>query len=117
MEKERDYKLAAARQAALTNEKTMIQSRIRAEDLPSWVFFPDKVQHCGLYSLLLAAIYFDTMFLQERAEWINSILQQLWFNVGNYTRKIIAESVEPSVSRGSKSFCDTIVLTLLIYCR
>ena len=42
--KERDYKLAAARQAALTNEKTMIQSRIRAEDLPSWVFFPDKVR-------------------------------------------------------------------------
>jgi len=80
--KERDYKLAAARQAALTNEKTMIQSRIRAEDLPSWVFFPDK----------------------ERAEWINSILQQLWFNVGNYTRKIIAESVEPSVRQALDNY-------------
>ena len=41
--KERDYKLSAARQAALTNEKAMIESRIRPQDLPSWVFFPDKV--------------------------------------------------------------------------
>merc|ERR1719376_130753 len=73
--KERDYKLSAARQAALTNEKTMIETRIRPEDLPSWVYFPDK----------------------ERAEWMNSILQQLWPNVGNYTRKVIAESVEPAV--------------------
>ena len=39
------------------------------------------------------------MFLifQERAEWINSILKQLWPNVGHYTRKVIAESVEPAV--------------------
>ena len=35
--------------------------------------------------------------LQERAEWINSIMQQLWPNVGHYTRKVIAESVEPAV--------------------
>ena len=41
--KERDAKLSAAREAALTNEKAMIESRISAEDLPSWVFFPDKV--------------------------------------------------------------------------
>jgi hypothetical protein len=42
--KERDAKLSAARHAALTNEKSMIESRIRVEDLPSWVFFPDKVR-------------------------------------------------------------------------
>ena len=41
--KERDFRLSAARQAALTNEKAMIESRIKIEDLPSWVFFPDKV--------------------------------------------------------------------------
>jgi len=41
--KERDSKLSAARHAALANEKEMIESRIRVEDLPSWVFFPDKV--------------------------------------------------------------------------
>ena len=40
---ERNNKLMAAREAALTDEKTMIESRIRVEDLPSWVFFPDKV--------------------------------------------------------------------------
>ena len=57
----------------------------------------------------MAAIHFDAIFLQERAEWINSILQQLWFNVGNYTRKIITESVEPSVSCGSKSFYEIIM--------
>ena len=37
------------------------------------------------------------LFFQERAEWINSILKQLWPNVGHYTRKVIAESVEPAV--------------------
>lgn len=37
------------------------------------------------------------MLFQERAEWINSILHQLWPNVGHYTRKIIAETVEPAV--------------------
>ena len=42
--KERDFRLSAARQAALTNEKAMIESRIKIEDLPSWVFFPDKVR-------------------------------------------------------------------------
>ena len=41
--RERDAKLSAARHAALTNEKVMIESRIRVEDLPTWVFFPDKV--------------------------------------------------------------------------
>ena len=40
---ERNNKLMAAREAALTDERTMIESRIRVEDLPSWVFFPDKV--------------------------------------------------------------------------
>ena len=40
---ERNNKLRGAREAALTDEKTMIESRIRVEDLPSWVFFPDKV--------------------------------------------------------------------------
>ena len=41
---EREHKLSAAREAALTDEKVMIESRIRVEDLPSWVFFPDKVK-------------------------------------------------------------------------
>ena len=49
---ERENKLSAAREAALTDEKKMIESRIRVEDLPSWVFFPDKVSN--LKSLKIA---------------------------------------------------------------
>ena len=41
--KERDYRLSAARHASIANEKERIESRIRVVDLPSWVFFPDKV--------------------------------------------------------------------------
>ena len=42
--KKRHRKLIGARQAALSSEREMIKNRkIRAEDLPSWVFFPDKV--------------------------------------------------------------------------
>ncbi|TRY78396.1 hypothetical protein TCAL_08980 [Tigriopus californicus] len=67
--KERDAKLSAAREAALTNEKHMIESRIR-----------------------------------ERAEWINSIIHQLWPNVGHYTRKLISESIEPSVRQALEGY-------------
>ena len=70
--KERDFRLSAARQAALTNEKAMIESRIKIEDLPSWVFFPDKVNsyqffvsnelnsHCGCVILFLK--YFSIIY-------------------------------------------------------
>ena len=37
--------------------------------------------------------------MQERAEWINSIIQQLWPNVGHYTRKIINDTVEAEVKK------------------
>lgn len=99
--KERNAKLDAARQAALTNEKAMIESRIRVEDLPSWVFFPDKVRrqismikHVGQTQ---GFVHFPYANPQERAEWVNTIIQQLWTNVGHYTRKLIAESIEPAV--------------------
>ena len=57
--KERDFRLSAARQAALTNEKAMIESRIKIEDLPSWVFFPDKVVYKTNYTLVLQYINID----------------------------------------------------------
>ena len=41
---------------------------------------------------------------QERAEWMNSIMKQLWPNVGHYTRKIIAESVEPAVKSALEGY-------------
>ena len=73
--KERDYKLAAAKQAALTDEKTMIKSRIRAEDLPSWVFFPDK----------------------ERAEWINVMISKFWPNIARNTENKVKAALQKKV--------------------
>ena len=34
---------------------------------------------------------------QERAEWINSIIHQLWPNIGHFTKKILSERVEPKL--------------------
>jgi len=73
--KEKRQRLAAAREAALTNEQAMIESRMQVDDLPSWVYFPDK----------------------DRAEWVNNIIKQLWPNVNNYVRKMLFETVEPLV--------------------
>ncbi|CAB4056391.1 unnamed protein product [Lepeophtheirus salmonis] len=75
-------KLSHARIAALTNEKSMIESRMKLEDLPSWVFFPDR----------------------DRAEWLNSIIKQLWPNVGHYTRKLLSESIEPAVATALEAY-------------
>ena len=44
---------------------------MNTEDLPSWVFFPDK----------------------ERAEWINSIMKQLWPYVNEYVRTMLFTTV------------------------
>ena len=44
------------------------------------------------------------LILQERAEWINSIIQQLWPNVGHYTRKIINDTVEPEVKKALNAY-------------
>ena len=66
-----------------------------AEDLPSWVFFPDK----------------------DRAEWMNTILKQvnyilfasliilffqLWPYVNNYVRGMLFDTVEPLVNDALK---------------
>ena len=43
--KKRCQKLVAARETVQTDERTMIKkSSVRPQDLPSWVFFPDKVR-------------------------------------------------------------------------
>ena len=44
------------------------------------------------------------IILQERAEWINSIIQQLWPNVGHYTRKIINDTVEAEVKTALNNY-------------
>jgi len=80
--KDKRNRLTAAREAALTNEQAMIEARINAEDLPSWVYFPDK----------------------ERAEWVNSILKQLWPYVNDYVRHTLFYTVEPAVEKALKGY-------------
>jgi len=80
--KEKRNKLAAAREAALSNEQAMIEARMNSDDLPSWVFFPDK----------------------ERAEWVNNIMKQLWPYVNEYVRDLLFTTVEPAVESALKGF-------------
>ena len=80
--KDKRNKLTAAREAALSNEQAMIEARMNVDDLPSWVFFPDK----------------------ERAEWVNSILKQLWPYVNNYVRDTLFNTVEPAVDSALKAY-------------
>ena len=75
-------KLAAARDTVLGNEQAMIQGRMGLEDLPSWVFFPDK----------------------ERAEWVNNILKQLWPFVNGYVRHTLFHDVEPGVDSALRPY-------------
>ena len=51
----------------------------------------------SLISLELIKLFTQYSFFQERAEWINSIIQQLWPNIGHFTRKIINEKVESKI--------------------
>ena len=79
----------------LFSSQAMLESRMGAEDLPSWVFFPDK----------------------DRAEWMNTILKQvshnllaslitflfqLWPYVNNYVRGMLFDTVEPLVNDALK---------------
>ena len=41
---------------------------MNSDDLPSWVFFPDK----------------------ERAEWVNNIMKQLWPYVNEFVNNIMS---------------------------
>ena len=41
--KAKDNVLSSAKLSAATTEKSMIESRFQADELPSWVVFPDRV--------------------------------------------------------------------------
>ena len=43
--KAKDNVLSSAKLSAATTEKSMIESRFQADELPSWVVFPDKVNN------------------------------------------------------------------------
>ena len=46
--RERHKRHAVAKEMVAGNEKTVIESKIKSEDLPSWVLFPDKVMSISL---------------------------------------------------------------------
>jgi hypothetical protein len=64
------------------NEKDAIMARI--DELPSWVFFPDK----------------------ERVEWLNKLLKQVWPYLRVYLSKNIIETVEPILNEYSNAIID-----------
>ena len=45
-----------------------------------------------MHSGLKKISWTQLMIFQERAEWVNSIIQQLWTNIGHFTKKIIHQS-------------------------
>ena len=80
--KDKRNRLAAAREAALSNEQAMVEARLDMDELPSWVFFPDR----------------------ERAEWLNNIIKRLWPYVNEYVRNTLFQSVEPAVEEALKGY-------------
>ncbi len=55
------------------DEKNAILARV--DEVPSWVFFPDK----------------------ERAEWVNKLIKQAWPYFRNYMNTMFLEIVEPLI--------------------
>lgn len=55
------------------DEKKAILARV--DEVPSWVFFPDK----------------------ERAEWLNKVLKQVWPYFCRYMNNMIKETIEPLI--------------------
>ena len=56
-----------------SNEKDAILARV--EDLPSWVYFPDK----------------------ERSEWVNVIFRKIWPYFGSYMKTVFKNTIEPII--------------------
>ncbi|XP_051564335.1 extended synaptotagmin-3 [Myxocyprinus asiaticus] len=63
----------------LENEKTVINTELKAMDMPAWIHFADV----------------------EKAVWINKILQQAWPFFGMFMEKLLIENIEPSVRSSS----------------
>ena len=56
-----------------SNEKDAILARV--EDLPSWVYFPDK----------------------ERSEWVNIIFRKIWPYFGSYMKTVFKNTIDPII--------------------
>ncbi|XP_051566926.1 extended synaptotagmin-3-like [Myxocyprinus asiaticus] len=63
----------------LENEKTVINTELKAMNMPAWIHFADV----------------------EKAAWINKILQQAWPFFGVFMEKLLIENIQPSVRSSS----------------
>jgi hypothetical protein len=56
-----------------SNERDAVLARV--EDLPSWVYFPDK----------------------ERSEWVNKVIKKVWPFFGSYMKTVFKDNIEPII--------------------
>jgi len=68
--------------ASIFNKKKIVESFFQPDSVPPWILFPDK----------------------ERAEWINTIIEQIWPNIGAFIRDIIFGKIEPEVKKALKAY-------------
>jgi len=82
--KEREFSLLRACLTSFESEKEMIESRTKKNELPPWVFFPEK----------------------ERPQWVNQIISELWPNIEDFARQVVKRSIEPAIKKklNSSSF-------------
>ncbi|CAH8522477.1 unnamed protein product [Dicrocoelium dendriticum] len=74
--RKRRTELTSALKAIGENEKEVILQNFSAEDLPSWVHFPDV----------------------ERAEWFNKVIKRLWPYISIYAKDMIINNVAPAIA-------------------
>uniref|UniRef100_A0A8C1XHG7 Extended synaptotagmin-like protein 3 n=1 Tax=Cyprinus carpio TaxID=7962 RepID=A0A8C1XHG7_CYPCA len=72
----------------LENEKHVINTELKAMNMPAWIHFADV----------------------EKAAWINKILQQAWPFFGMYMEKLLIDNIQPTV-RTSSSHLKTFTFT------
>ncbi len=79
----RDIKFEMVKAVQL-DEKNAILARL--DEVPSWVFFPDK----------------------ERAEWVNKILKQSWPYFSRFMQTLIKDTIEPIIQASMPAVVGTI---------
>ena len=82
-----EYQMEEKNKRRQRMEKALKSSFIdKMENLPSWVYFPEK----------------------EQAEWVNSIIDQMWPYVDGMVYKILKESVEPEMQKNMPKALNTL---------
>lgn len=81
-EKEKLKSMQGVPNQSIMDEKKMIESYFKADNVPSWILFPDK----------------------ERTEWINTIIDQIWPNIGAFIRDVMFGLIEPEVKTSFENY-------------